>query len=221
MQAMIEANPKSMPAYLARARFWMAQQAFTSAAQDVEKARKLAPADLEVLLVDAQLAPFEGWCAELGNQLRDAVGKHPRDERLVTALARFQLASGRRKDGIETLRRGLQVLPAQPDLLAMLAESCIQDGQTGEANDLIRRLEKSSGASAIAGYLRSLVLMQNHKFDEAATVLHSIRSGLAPWPEAASRAELELAECYERLGDRQEALSAQHRAVRNDPNSAL
>ncbi|HEV3117938.1 MAG TPA: tetratricopeptide repeat protein, partial [Gemmataceae bacterium] len=220
MQAMILANAQTAAAYIARARFDITDEAYAKAAQDLEVARKLAPGNREALLLEAEFAQHTGWRHGLGDELRSTLLQHPEDDRLCTALARFELSLGRRIEGIEALRRGLKVSPFQPDLLAMLAETNLQDGRLDEAGDLIKRLEKSGGAPALALYLRSLVLKQSRKFEDAARLLESARPGLAAWPAAACRADLELSECYERLGDKQEALAAQRRAVRADSRSA-
>jgi predicted Zn-dependent protease len=220
LDAMVEANPQSFSAYLTRAWHWLGERAFSKAALDLRKARELAPDDADVVAAECELAQHTGWSTALHARLTGCLQKHPRDQRLHTALARLELSTGKREAGIASLRSSLQIVPGQPDLLAMLAETCIQDGKLDEAAHLITAMTQNGGSAAVGDYLTARIFLQQSRFAESVKLLQTLSGRLAAWPQLACRAELELAGCCAQLGDAEGRSLACERAVSAAPASA-
>src|SRR5262245_49687044 len=120
MAALVAANPQSAQAHLWRGRYQREFVALDAAAEELRRARELAPEDVEVLEAPAEVARLRGQVDEARADLEKALGIAPTAESLYPARAAVEMQAGDNRQAIACLQRGLQVLPERPALLAPL-----------------------------------------------------------------------------------------------------
>jgi cellulose synthase operon protein C len=175
------------------------------AAEDVARARELAPDDAEATVAVAQLAQLEGRLGDARAALKESLEQHPQDVGLYRALAALEMEAGERKAAANSLRVAVKKIhpSAQPEFLWALAHLLI-DGSAEdrtEAADLIAQMRKSAGPSATTDYLQARLLMVEGKPTEAARLLERARPILGDAPEVGEQIDLGLGRCYEQLAD--------------------
>jgi tetratricopeptide (TPR) repeat protein len=215
INALVAANPRSFRAYLLRSRY-RREHGTGDAAQDVARARALAPDEGDVLLASAELS-LEGGdldqarsCLELGTK------KQTPDPRFYVARARLEQQLGRYEEATASLRRGLKILPHDPNLLWHLAEALARTGSREEVDNLRSRLRRAGFPGARLEYLTALQLVHKKEWADAARALEAARGRLDEGLR--KQADLLLGQCYERLGDADAQLEAYRRAVDRDPS---
>jgi tetratricopeptide (TPR) repeat protein len=199
-------------AHVARWRYRLAfqrlnkdEEAHKRAADDVARARELAPDDAEVIVAVAQLAQLDERFGEARAVLKGGLERHPQDTGLYRALAALEMQAGERKAAADCLRVALKKLPpaAQGETLWTLTHLLI-DGtpeDRTEAGNLIAQMRRSAGPSAAADYLQARLLMVERKPAEAARLLERARPTLGDTPEVGEEIDLSLGYCYEQLGE--------------------
>jgi tetratricopeptide (TPR) repeat protein len=212
IDALVAKNDRDPKAYLAR---WRYRTAFTEvkkdadarrkAAQDVARARELAPDDTEVTAAVAQLDQLEGRVAEARAALKRGLEQHPQGVGLYQALAALEMQAGERKAATDVLRLALKKLPAaaQGDFLWSLAHLLLDGGaeERTEATSLIAQMRRSGGPSASADYLQGRLFLVEQKPAEAARLLERARPILGNVAEVGEQIDLALGRCYEQLND--------------------
>jgi tetratricopeptide (TPR) repeat protein len=221
LDRLVDADGQSFAPYLARARFHQRRAAVELAAWDLERARRLAPEEPDVLLGEAELARATHTPTASCDHLRRGLAAHPDNVQLYLALAGLEAQSGRPRQGVACLRQGLKALPDQADLLQGLADLLIEQGALTQAAEAVARLRRTGCLPAQAGYWDARLLIRRERWHEAARLLERSRVQLAGVPEWVAQVDLALGRCYERLGDNDRALAAYRRAVTQDPLSGV
>jgi Tfp pilus assembly protein PilF len=217
---MVRSNAGSAAAYLARARYRVADGALSDAAEDLARAAALAPEDGAVLAANAELAERRGdRKAARAHWERGAV-LHPGDVRLCLGLAGAQRTARRLPEAAACLRRGLGHKPDQPDLLLALAEVLAEQGDLAGAGGAVARLRGQAGQEGAAAFGEGLVMIQQGKWREAGDALERAARGPGLTAALRARVHLSLARCYERLGYEDRQLAAARAAVAAQPASA-
>jgi tetratricopeptide (TPR) repeat protein len=235
MDTMVAVNKESFKAYLARARYRRAclspgpaVQASQAIASDLEKARRLAPNVLEVLLAAAEWAQDQRDPQSARRYLQHACRQHPRDWRVYQALAKLEGRQGRLAEATRSLREGLGQLPKQVELLWSLAELLIEQEQKQETLEVIARLAKEDVPGAELDYLRASLLTKEGQWPHAAELLEKIYPLLVGLPNSdrdwfvarlIEQTGLLIGRCYDQLGDWERASAAYRRVVTRDPRS--
>jgi tetratricopeptide (TPR) repeat protein len=246
IEQLVQRNPNSAEAHLS---CWRYRRTFDlldiresgqpgnislgKAARDVEKALKLKPEGVEVLLAGAELERLQGRVA-----LED--GRNKPEER----VAKFQK---HRAQAEEYLTRGLEVVAKQgkgpatemqrfqllwhkanlllddldrldgnPDLPAPTSEGLAS--LKGKINELIEQVRKTP-VSAAGEYLQGRLLVHERRWADAATLFEQAQKLLAPQPDLAAQADLYLGQCYERLEEHQQMYDAYRRVLDREPTS--
>ncbi len=220
LDRMVAANGQSFEAYLLRARFGREHLPPGQIAPDIDRARRLAPDNPDVLQAVAALASLQDKPEEAQSYLRQGLKAHPRHAGLYLALAELEVQSHRPGDAIACLRRGLTALPEHTDLQHALADLLLRQGERAQAGEVIGRLARAGSPLARAGYWEARLRMQDRQWAEAARLLEDARARLAVTPAWLPPVELALGQCYEQLGDHDRRLAAYRRAVELDPASA-
>jgi tetratricopeptide (TPR) repeat protein len=220
LDAMVTANPASPGALLARARYYRARGESERADEDTRAAAKLAPKDAEVLLATAEMLFGKGQAKEARDGLERGIELHPADGRLYLALAAVEVQAGRRAAAVAALRRGRKAVPTDREMAPLLADLLIDEGQIDEARALTEAVRKESGPAGVADYLDARLVMRAGRWAEACGRLEKVRGrhGLTAW---LVQVELSLGQCYERLGETDQALAAYRRAVEQDGSVPL
>lgn len=215
MDALVRHSPRLTAAYLARARYRL-EYGQKGAAEDIQKARELAPEDADVYLVSAQLLRQDGQPEQAVHLLERALKKHPKDIRLYQVLARLLMETHQADKAVSCLRSGLEALPGQPGLLWALAERLIESRLDVEASDLIARMGRAGFRPARLDYLRGRLHMTKGQWSEATNLLLRRRPHLTSSPDLLKQVELNLAQCHAALGDSEQQMAAYRRAIALD-----
>lgn len=218
LDRMVAANEQAVAARLARARFLMRLGDSAAAHQDVTAARRLGRHDSEVLLLATQLAAPSDR-SDLGHDLQEALKVHSRDAGLYRALAQLEWQAGRHDEAEACLRRGLQALGNQPDLLNFLCEILVRRQALTEARMLSVTLRQAGDALG-STYWEAQILMVERRWLDAGRALESARGRPEAWGWM-PRLELALAECYAHMGNQERRIEACRRAVAGSPAARL
>jgi type IV pilus assembly protein PilF len=178
---------------------------------------ELRAEDPEVLPLAADLAVEKGDPGKARRYLELGLARYPGDRRLGLELARLDLQDGHRPEARRHLEPGLERLPEQADALWHLGNLLIDASAPERAGAIIERLLEG-GAAAAADCLRAQALMQQEDWAGARNVLEHVRL-LRPLPQVLDKLTIYLlAECYDRLDNPDQQLSAFQRALESDPN---
>jgi len=231
VDAAVKANPDSSDAYLLRAEYRrMYAPSGAGAAEDVARARQIAPNAPDVLEAVAEEARRTGDTDTARSVLRTNRELHPDDWRAYRSLAAAEAASGRSDEALAVLRDGLSRLPHQPELLWQFADLLIRGGRRAEVDPVLEQLEKVGVPQAERDMFRARLLADAGEWLRAARLLDQIvptlsaRAGPADDTFAARLATqggLLHGLCYERLGDFDHAAAAYGRALARDAASAV
>jgi tetratricopeptide (TPR) repeat protein len=220
MNNLVEANAGSAEAYLARARYRQETQALEEASKDLARARELVPTHVGVLLASGQLAAAQGAFAEARTYLRRGLELQPDHAPFYVSLASVEQHAGQHKEAIACLRRGLQAVPAtaRQGLLLPLLNVLLQDRQVAEAEEVLNQFRKE-GPAPLAEFFQARILVEKGQWSGALSILQRVRPQLARSQELGVSTSLFLAECYEKLGDPEQQLTALQKAAAHDERS--
>jgi tetratricopeptide (TPR) repeat protein len=215
MDRLVQDHAAAYPAYLARARY-RSQFGLPGVAEDWQRARTLAPEELEVLLAAAEL-PLEREAIDEARQGLEAVRTRAvREPRWYRAMATLELKAGRWERAVGYLRDGIAAFPRQHDLGWNLADLLIQGGKADEARVIVRDLRRAGYAPELLDFLEARLLVQQGAWSSAAECLEDLRPRLLKYTELPRQVDLLLGLCYTRLGDVERQLAAFQRAVDAD-----
>jgi cellulose synthase operon protein C len=218
MEQLLQANPRSLPARLARARYlWEHQGADRAAAELATTRQELAADDLDVLLLSADVAIAQRRPDEARDHLRRGMEAHAGDARLCQGMARLELQAGRRGAAAEYLRRAAADPTDRPLVLFATADLLIDARQYAETRTLVDRLGKQAVPPALVDYLNGRLRMAEEDYVEARRLLDRARQNLSTLPELRKQANLLLAVCYQHLANPDLQLAAYQAALEIDP----
>lgn len=217
---LVARNPKSFQAYLLRARY-RNKNKLAGAADDVARARQLAPHDFEVLLANAESARLAGNLDSARTLLQEGESTNPKDVRIYQTRVAVETQAGRTVEATAALRRGLKALPDQVDLLWSLTDLLIQAGKLDEAAVEIKKLrQKPDILTAPVDYLDGCLLIAQGRWPEAIRILEKSRALMVGSPALnglTKQADLLLAQGYDWLGLPEQRLAVSRRALALDP----
>jgi tetratricopeptide (TPR) repeat protein len=192
------------------------------AALALAEAQKRDPDNADVLLQSAEAARAQGGSDALAKArkfLERGIEMHPSDARIYLTLSALEEVADRRREAVAVLRRGLEALPGQVDLLWALADLRVADGDEAEMTDLLEQMKRSGMASARLEYLQARLLLASGRWRAGADLLERTRPELEAWPALVRHTDLLLARSYEKLGDVGQSHTAYQRLVSADPLS--
>ena len=220
---MLQENPHSFQAYLARARYRITW-AEGGAERDLAEARKLAPEDVDVLLASAAHANKPGHATkhdleEAHSYLQRGVALYPHDARIYQALAALDLRAGQAETAAASLRSGLKALEGVPGAMQLrwlLTDLLIGQGKTEEARAQMVQLRTERQPPPMLDYLDARLHIFMKEWAAARDILDRIRPLVERSPELSKQTDVLLAECYEHLGRPDLQLEAYRRALATD-----
>jgi tetratricopeptide (TPR) repeat protein len=213
---LVAANPRSFQAHLARAGYRQ-QFHLAGAADDLARARRLAPRAAEVLLACAQWAQDNGRHDEARRHLQRGLKMYPENVALTQALARLEMHAGRPAAAAACLRQGFKAISSQPEAAWAAADLFIDAGAPADARRLMARLRRAGFPAERLDYLDARLEMHRGQWLRAATLFEQSRPLLARIPELTRQADLLLGRCYEQLGNPDLQLAAIRHALAVDP----
>jgi tetratricopeptide (TPR) repeat protein len=237
---LIAANRQSARAYLERAGYRkrymlkdvsadIAQNVLKGISADIAQALKLAPEDADVLIAAAIDARDTKETVQAQALLERGEAIYPKDVRMYQEQADVLYTAGQPEKAVACLERGVEALPAAPDLKWALTNLLILTGKFDEANrqaeirkidDKIEELDKAKYPQELLNYLRAYKCIRSGEWATAAGFLEQAQPLIAARPGSESltkRGYVLLGQCYERTGKLTEAHAAYSRAVSIDP----
>jgi tetratricopeptide (TPR) repeat protein len=228
LAALIAANKSSYKAYLGRAQYLRQiappearLQVLADAEKDLDEARRLAPDEADLFVASAQFAQARQDFAKVREYLRAGCDRHPKDVRMYRLLAGTELEDGKPDEAASCLRRGLENIPKNRELQWELANVLIQLNKTEEAGELAEQLRKEQFPQVLLDYLQASLLLSKKEWLPAAHLLERAYPMLAADSKLTEQAGLQLAFCYERLGDADRANAAYSRVLAVNDRSPL
>ena len=125
------------------------------------------PNDVQLALTAAQIYVTAGDMTQARRLLADALGRNPEHRGLRLALARTQLASGARADGVENLTQLRQSDPHAVEARLLLAQLALQRDDAKEAGTLIDEAVSGSQQVADTQNAAGLIYLATARYDAA------------------------------------------------------
>ena len=220
--ATVENNPATGSVRLEAARY------FFRDARDAANAWRHLQPDLEAMLA-ASARPAEEMLQMTGEVAlaldKDAVARqlfergrqlYPKNQRISRDLALVKLRSGEKADARAELEPLLRDLPKDMVDLWSLADLLIEVKDKKNARAVMEKMTRPAGGG-LFDYLEVRLLMEDHKWGEAAERLESACTDARFTVQLKKRANLFLAQCNEHLLNTDQTLKALQRAVDIDP----
>jgi tetratricopeptide (TPR) repeat protein len=216
-ERLVRADPQSVPARLAAARYFRYAGAVDRAEKHIQAALdELHAEEADVFLLAADLAQARAQSKKAYQYLEQGLERHPKDSRLLQGLARLEIQAGRSDKALQYLEASLREMPEQPEALWGLADMLIEVGELGKADDVIRRLGDDNTRPEGA-YLQARILARKEAWGQARITLEKVRAAKLPSPELDKHVNFLLAQCYARLNNPDQQLNACQRALKSDP----
>jgi len=223
IREMIAKNPKAGLAYTYR---WRYARDFAppADANDIQKALKLAPGDLEVLFTAAVASEEKPDAAAARGYYEKGFQLDPKNAAFALNLASLETREGHLDRAEAVLRQGFQAHPVV-GLAFALAETLINQGKIDgkdEAGVYLTLLRNAGLGDTVVRFLEAEILFQQKKWAEAIPRIGMARAALASDPQLTGQLNLMLAECYSRTGEEEQRLDALRQAAEGDrgPESA-
>jgi tetratricopeptide (TPR) repeat protein len=244
MRKLVDKNPKSALAHILDGRYLAGTGDVKGARDQAEKALELDPKDPNALLLAARLAVEQGsrvrgQGTEAGSEGRGARGEGYEKargfaQRLVEAapnsaagyimLARIEALAGERKKAIECLETGAEKTQSRdPSLLCELGRLRIEAGDLKGGQEIIVTLGKfpsDDRLEPLIGYLAAQIELANGRWQAAIDRLEEAAPGLTHSADLLKQVRMEIAACYEKLGNTNLQLAAYRQAESLDPQWA-
>jgi len=217
MARMVAANPSSSPAHIFHGRYLKTVGKIDGAMKEALSALELAPENVDALLLAAGCALQQEQYEQARRYAQDAVEKYPRYVPVYTTLADIELGADRRGEAIAWLRRGLEKIAGEEDLLWNLANLLLDEGEIAEARQILPQLIAAQYPRPRLGYLEARCEVIQGHWLAASHGFEQVRAGLTAWPGLLKRADFYLGTCYGQLGNADLQLTAYRRAASADP----
>lgn len=217
MNAMVDANVDSHDAYLTRARFHRQRGNDNAAENDLRAAYARKPELPAVVLEIADAARAKGDFTEAERLLLEGIKLHPKVPGYYKLLADVKIRTKRDVEAIAILEAGLKESPRSNELSVLLIDLMIDQGQYAEARTRIDALLKAGLTPTLPNYLSARLHIADKQWNEAISLLETVRRDLSPASEWNSRVHVLLGLSYRQIGDHEQELQAFRRAVQSDP----
>jgi tetratricopeptide (TPR) repeat protein len=220
LEEMMAAQPDRAECFLERGRFRLTSGNVTGAAEDFDRARKLAPRDVPPLLAAAELAIGRGLYDDARVLLEQGRKEHPKVLAWYRNGGELALLQGKVDEALQWVKAGQELLPEDPDLwhLRIEASRAKKDLQTVRA-DLEKLSKLPNFPRLLADYLQGRYQLAREEYSQAARLFQLV---LAPGSTAnaalRARAALGLADLAAVQGQPDRQIVELQRAIRFDPS---
>jgi cellulose synthase operon protein C len=215
MDALLEHNPRSVAARLARSRFFASLGDARAASDEVDEALRIDPSDVDARLAAAEAAVKRNNPVVARRHLDAIQPPRPDDLRVKILRGQIELAERKADLAIRDWQDGLALANGgDAELTWRLAHVLIQLGRPRQAAPLIaqyRRLSGSDEPSPAGRYLVGLAMLKSGRTAEAIAELEAIRYKLDKGLEGLLY--LGLGQAYEASPEPAKAADAYQRAT--------
>jgi len=177
LDQMIEKYPKDARAFLYRASF-RAAHSLPGSSEDLVTAKQLDPNAPDVLLATAAAATAARKLAVAREELVAGLDRYPKDSRFSLELAKLELSEGRPTQAVDLLRRGVDRMPDQIDLVVELIHQLLDTGDVAGARStfkVARANRKLRWSPVDVDLLRGRLAVASGDWLEAAKVLGELK----------------------------------------------
>ena len=206
MDQLVEVNPDSAEAYLARGRYLAAAGEMEDGRADVEKAYSLKPEEASVLVAMAShLAEAEQY-EEAIEFLEKGKKLHPKDVGFYQLGAEVEI---RRKDydaAMAEIDKGLETIGFEEGSMLLLVKANLQlnANDLKGVQDTIDLMKRQGFRTEFIDWYGARILLAEDKWFPASEALNRLRARVAnarsSWPLSLQEIDYFLGLCYERLG---------------------
>lgn len=223
LDAMIQANPTSYRAYLARAVNHLQMQRNDKAQEDINKALELdtKQEDISVLLAASDVASQRRDFARADEILGIALKKFPANPKVYLSLMRLAQTTGQMQKGMDYILQGLAVEENKNNVELLAQKAWLQavEGDLAAAKETSKIVENlgGGGRDVESSRLKAFITKQEGKNVEALKQLEDLRPRVMDTPYAA-QVNLWLAQCYGALEQWDLQIEAYERLLARQPD---
>ncbi len=190
----------------------------TQADDDAQEALKLAPDDIEMIVLGIKIAYEKGRKDDLRSLAQRGIEQHPKDSRCYLALSELEKKEGDKAAGISVLRQGVAALPKNPALRWGLADLLIDSGEFKEAKNQIAVLRNDAFMQVMIDFLEAKISIFTSDWVVGISQLESLRQGLRDQPDLLKQVEVWLGYAYRETKSFDQQLACFRRAVAISPD---
>ena len=221
MDKLVKVNPKSAQAHFLRGRYLTSipgrgDEAFLEAM----KAQSLDPDDSEILRLAATCHAQKGEFDKARECLTHGIKLHPENIILYTTLCTVEKQSRDSDKALDVLQQGLKATGRNMYLLWSMADLMIDIGKLKESQEILKELQTSGYRRDLIEYSKARIQFVQSHWLEAKNSFERVRGLLITLPELVVQVDVNLATCYEKLGNRDLQMEALHRALSTNPTYA-
>lgn len=221
---MIEANPRSVEAILARAGYWLSNGHPEEARKDLARVEELDPGNIEAVLLRSGIpsrvaASSNEELVASRSELKLAIERKPLDSRLYQRLSQLELAAGDQEAALQVLRSGIAAAESPGELLAVLGDLLISQEKLSEAEEQLQRLRQLDGDRVFVDYLDARLLAAKDNFPEAVKSFRKVQPQVAKIPRLRELCSLGLASCFKAMGEPDEQIAELRNALLINPQA--
>lgn len=217
MDRLVEANPESAEAYLARAEFRRQNQEIKQALADAEKAVELDPESAGSRTLAATCA-LESGQGDLARRYAErGIELAPDRAPLYAVVAGVAFEKQDVDEAIGWLRRGIEAAEEDGQLRWALVDLFLKTDRLGEAEEAMVGLRATEYPAPLVGYHEARIALAKNQWRTARDQLEELRTQLTLWPGLLKHVNSWLGQCYGQLQDPQRRVVALRKAVAVNP----
>ncbi len=209
MEQLIEVNPDSAKAYLARGRFRLMTDDAEAGRADLDKAYQLDPKDADVLLAVANDAANNKDYDKASEVLAAGKKLHAQVPRFYQAAAELAVQQQDHEQALAQIDEGLKTIKGQKGNVLLLAKADLQlrAGNSKGVKETTEEMARAGFRSEFVEWYEALILLAEDNWPDAQVALSRLRPKVATgFGDLPLQVDSRLALCYEKLGRRDLAL---------------
>lgn len=224
MEQLVENNPKSAEAHLARGRYQMSINDADEARAEIEEAYKLAPKDANVLLSMAEMAAKEEQYDKASEYLAEGKKLFPQDVRFYFIAAGLLMRQEQFDKAITEVDEGIKQVKTNDKVQLMVHKLELQFGKRDleSARQTLADMQKTTTniRSEFIDFYNARLMMEDRNFNQAATTLNKLRPKMADMGGGRTAdVDYYLGLCYENLKQPDMAIKAYDSVLQQNPKN--
>ena len=186
--------------------------------EDAQEALKLAPDNIEMIVLAIRIAYEQHRKDELRALAQKGVEQHPKDSRCYLALAELEKSESSNVAAINILNQGVATVPDNSKLRWSLTDVLIDHGDYPKAKSQIAAMLKSDLPVVLVQYLEAKMSIFNRDWLVGIRQLEALRQGLRDHSDLMKHVELWLGFAYRETKSFDQQLICFRRSVALDPS---
>ncbi|MCI0334322.1 MAG: tetratricopeptide repeat protein [Planctomycetes bacterium] len=225
MEQLVEVNPKSAEAHLARGRYLMLYDNADEGRSEVEVAYQLKPEDADVLLVMAEAAANDEQYDKAAEYLASGKKLHPTDVRFYMLAAGLEMKQEDFDKAIAAINEGIEKVKSSNKIQLMVykAELQIPHKDLKGARQTIEEMQRAvtNIRPELIEFYEARMMMEEEKWHPAKEALSRLRPKIVDFgAQRIMEVDYYLGWCYEKLGQPDMAIESYELVLQQDPKNA-